>query len=82
MLLVHWWNGSWGRLTRRDVWLEQLDDGRLRVRWRGGAWRDRDGRYVTRSPKVATAVCRALLGDDLSQWRELPVQRQDPGPAT
>lgn len=71
MVLHHWWNGSWGSWTRRDVWLEELTDGRWLVRWRGGDWRDRDGRYVTSSPKTAVAVLRALLGEDLSGWREI-----------
>lgn len=69
-LVTHWWNGTWGTMTRRDVWLEQLDDGRFQVRWRGGDWRDRDGRYITRSPKVAVAAVRALLSTGTG-WREL-----------
>lgn len=71
MLLNHWWNGSWGRLTRRDVWLEELPDGRFLVRWRGGDWWQRDGRYTTRSPKVAVAVLRQLLGEDRSGWQQI-----------
>jgi hypothetical protein len=74
VVLYHWWNGSWGTMTRRDVWLEELDDGRLLIRWHGGDWRDRDGRYVTGRPRVAIAVLRALLDTD-SSWRSLPVGR-------
>jgi hypothetical protein len=71
VLLNHWWNGSWGRLTRRDVWLEELPDGRFLVRWRGGDWWQRDGRYVTRSPRVAVAVLSALLGEDRAGWQQI-----------
>lgn len=72
-LIGHWWNGQWGTLGRRDVWLEQLDDGRFRVRWRGRDWRDRDGQYVTRSAKVAVAAVRSLV-DDGGTWKQLPVR--------
>jgi hypothetical protein len=70
-LVAHWWNGQWGTLNRRDVWLERLDDGRFRVRWRGPDWHDRDGQYTTRSAKVAVAAARALV-DDGGTWKQLP----------
>lgn len=25
-LVEHWWNGLWGRMSRRDVWLYRHDD--------------------------------------------------------
>jgi hypothetical protein len=34
----HWWNGHWGRLARRDVWLDQRPDGVFEIRWSGGDW--------------------------------------------
>ncbi len=73
-LIEHWWNGRWGTLNRRDVWLEQLDDGRFRVRWRSWDWRDRDGQYITRSAKVAVAAVRALVDDGTETWKQLPVR--------
>ncbi|GGM26363.1 hypothetical protein GCM10011608_08840 [Micromonospora sonchi] len=39
-----WWNGSWGRMARRDIWL--LFDGRLwRVRGRLGGDEGREVSY-------------------------------------
>jgi hypothetical protein len=70
VIVYHWWNGSWGSMTRRDVWLETLDHGRFLIRWHGGAWRDRDGRYTTSSPAAAEAAIRALLVADQS-WKEI-----------
>lgn len=71
--IARWWNGSWGTGTRRDIWLEQLPDGRYRVRWRGGDWTDRDGRYITSSAWVALLVCHELLGGP-GTWREISVR--------
>ncbi len=34
-IVERWWNGSWGRLTRRDIWL-RTDDHRWRVEVRQG----------------------------------------------
>lgn len=70
VLICHWWNRSWGTMTRRDVWLERLPDGRFLIRWHGGAWTDRDGRYTARRPEVAIAVLRALLVPD-QPWKEI-----------
>jgi hypothetical protein len=60
-LLAHWWNGSWGTTARRDVWVEQRDDGRFQVR-------DRDGRYV--HPAVAAWAVQELLGD-MAGWQRM-----------
>ncbi len=73
-LIAHWWNQRWGSIGRRDVWLERLDDGRFQVRWRGGAWADRDGRYVTASAAVAVSAVRDLLESHDADWRQLPVR--------
>jgi hypothetical protein len=69
--LAHWWNGSAQPATRRDVWVERLDDDRYRVRWRGGDWCDRDGLHVTASRQAAWDAVRALLGDEPDSWRRL-----------
>jgi len=82
-VLEHWWNGSWGTMTRRDVWLEADDAGPLlRVRWRGGDWRDRDGIFDTTEPRVAVVVLVELLGERPADngWQRLTVGRaQDSG---
>jgi hypothetical protein len=61
--LAHWWNGAWGGMVRKDVWVELLDDGRYDVHWHGGDWRDRDGHYRTRDRHVAWWAVRELIGD-------------------
>lgn len=67
--LGHWWNGSWGRLARRDVFLYR-DGGRWIVQAReGGA----DGRSAWREHSSESAardhVARLLSPGD--GWREL-----------
>lgn len=75
-LLGQWWNQSWGTMTRCDVWLEQLDDGRLQVRWRGGDWWDRDGCLRTADATVALDALRSLMGEQPEVWRDLSPRRE------
>ncbi|WP_431902208.1 hypothetical protein [Micromonospora chalcea] len=65
-----WWNGVWGRLARRDVWLVR------QTRWtvvaRTG---DTDTGKVLRwefetEPEALTMVERLLRADTGGQWRE------------
>ncbi|MER7474891.1 hypothetical protein [Micromonospora sp. NPDC000018] len=65
-----WWNGIWGRLARRDVWLIR------RTRWtvvaRTG---DTETGKVLRwecetEPEALRMVERLLRADSAGQWRE------------
>ena len=68
------WNGLWGNLTRRWVWLELLDDGRYQVRWRGGDFTDRDGSLRTSDSVAAVNALEQLLTTEvIGEWREVPV---------
>jgi hypothetical protein len=71
MLWGHWWNGSWGRWQRCNIWLEQLDDGCYLVRWSGGDWTDREGRYINPSPILALVAVGELLQSGPGKWREI-----------
>jgi hypothetical protein len=67
--LALWWNGSWGgKLVRRDVWVELLDDGRFQVRWRGAECTDRDGTLWTDNKLKAWSVVKELIGDG-TEWK-------------
>jgi hypothetical protein len=71
-----WWNGSWSRLTRRDVYMRNAADGRWQVELRRGG---PDGRVRTRvfdSEPEAVDWIESAVVDPGSGWRE--VQR-DPG---
>ncbi len=74
--LAHWWNGHWGYLVRRDVWLDRRPDGVFEIRWSGGDWGERspahrEGKCWRSTPQGALAALRSLLGDDLSAWKDL-----------
>lgn len=65
-----WWNGVWGRLTRRDVWL--VRETRWTVMARAG---DAESGKVLRwefdsEPDALQMVDRLLRADTAGRWRE------------
>ncbi len=65
-----WWNGIWGRLTRRDVWL--VRETRWTVMARAG---DTESGKVLRwefdsEPEALQMVDRLLRADTAGRWRE------------
>lgn len=66
----HYWNGSWGRLARRDILVyENGGQWILEVRVGGADGRSRWFEYD--GEEAAQHRLRALLAEDES-WRELP----------
>lgn len=65
--LASFWNGSWGSMTSRRVWVDVREDGRYDVRWRGGDWRDRDGWLTTDEDGMLDALAQLL--DSNSEWK-------------
>jgi hypothetical protein len=69
----HWWNGNWGRLARRDVYL-RTDGDQWYVEQRAGGVDGVSRWYEFDREEAAYDVIRALLaGTD--DWRDL-----SPGP--
>jgi hypothetical protein len=65
----HWWNGKWGRLTRKDVFL-RVDGDRWYVEQRAGTVEPVRRFYEFGNEDEAYDAVRALLaGSD--EWREL-----------
>lgn len=65
----HWWNGKWGRLARRDVYL-RADADRWHVEQRAGGAEGVSRYYEYDDEDTALERVRALLaGTD--GWREL-----------
>ncbi len=72
--VAHWWNGAWGHLAKRHVWVYQLTDGRLLVCWYGGDWSDRLGFRIEATTDAADVVVAALLADRPqrgARWRDV-----------
>lgn len=66
--IAWWWNGSWGAMTRRDVWLEQhRETAQFRVRWRLG---DDEDEQLCANAELAIYTLKLLLGEDKSVWHE------------
>ncbi|MEV6928226.1 hypothetical protein AB0M46_27560 [Dactylosporangium sp. NPDC051485] len=66
-----WWNGSWSRLTRRDVFVRNAADGRWQVELRRGG---PEGRVRTRtfgSELEAVGWIEAAVVDPDGGWREI-----------
>jgi hypothetical protein len=75
-----WWNGIWGRLARRDIWLIRQTRWLVRAR-QGDA---ESGRvlwwhYDTRQQAEAM-VERLIQADGSGSWRELPTDTRQPDP--
>ena len=67
----HWWNGRWGRLARRDVFL-RVDADRWYVEQRAGGAEGVSHLHECDTEEQAYEVVRALLaGSD--DWREVSV---------
>jgi hypothetical protein len=65
----HWWNGHWGRLARRDVFL-RTDGDQWLVEQRAGGSEGRSRFFEFASEDDAYDVVRVLL-DGHDDWREL-----------
>jgi hypothetical protein len=68
-MAVHgrWWNGSWGRMARRDTWL--LHDGhRWRVRGRLGGAEGREVVYEYDDEASARAMVDRMMRTSAGTW--------------
>ncbi|MCW2643877.1 MAG: hypothetical protein JWP76_6183 [Dactylosporangium sp.] len=65
----HWWNGTWGRLARHDIYLYE-DGGRWLVEAREGGADGRSRWYGYEDEDAATECVRGLLADS-PHWRQM-----------
>ena len=66
-LLEHWWNGLWGGMTRRDVFLRQNPGGLWEVEYRQHG-RSRHVEYLS-VEAARLAMAELLTGP--GQWKRL-----------
>ncbi|MFE9651568.1 hypothetical protein [Micromonospora sp. NPDC006431] len=69
-LVARWWNNSWGRLTRRDVWLA------CEVRWHvvaraGDSESGKVLQWEFDTEDEARQMVKRLVQADGGQWREM-----------
>ena len=65
----HWWNGTWGRLVRRDLYLYE-DGGRWIVEARLGGAEGRSRWFEYDDEDSALECVRGLLTES-NEWREI-----------
>lgn len=65
-----WWNGAWGRMARRDIWL-MSDDDRWRVRGRVGGDEGREVNYQFDEEASARAMVERMMKTSVGRWRDL-----------
>jgi hypothetical protein len=70
-----WWNGIWGRLARRDIWLARRTHWQVRAR-QGDSESGRELLWQFDSEAEARAMVQRLIrAGGPGSWRELPVDR-------
>jgi hypothetical protein len=71
-----WWNGSWSRLTRRDVFVRNAADGRWQVELRRGGpeGRVRTRAFGTESEAVEWIEAAVLVVEP--NWREIAAAKR------
>ena len=65
----HYWNGKWGRLARRDIYVRS-DGSAWQVEQRAGGAEGISEFYERADIESTNALLVELLGDQ-SEWREL-----------
>ncbi|MFU8871035.1 hypothetical protein [Micromonospora sp. SL4-19] len=69
-VLGRYWNGSWGRMARRDVWL--LSDRQLwRVRGRIGGDEGQEVSYDFPDEASARSMVDRMMKTSAGAWRDL-----------
>jgi hypothetical protein len=78
-LVGRWWNGKWGRLVRRDIWLTSESVWHVRAR-QGDAETGRELQWRCSTEEEARAMVERLMrADQPADWRDLTdVTRRSP----
>jgi hypothetical protein len=70
-LLGRWWNGRWGRLTRRDIWLKLDQTWRVEARTGDGDAKVWSHDYATEADALAAIVAMMDRTGGREEWRLL-----------
>ena len=69
-LVGRWWNGHWGRMARRDIWLSRAG-GDWHVRARDGAGGGREVHYDFDREYEARAMVERLIAAAPGGWKDI-----------
>jgi hypothetical protein len=69
-LVQRWWNGRFGRLARRDVWLEQGTVWRVRARQGDGDSPMKTWTFTNRA-EADVLVQRLVTAEPADGWRDI-----------
>lgn len=76
--LGRWWNGIWGRLARRDIWLGRQTRWQVRAR-QGDSETGREMVWSFDNETDARAmVDRLMRAEGAGTWQELPIPSLPP----
>lgn len=82
VIVERWWNGTWGSLARRDVWLWRTADGGWRVELSLGGLDDGVREHEDFDDEAAARVfLDRALAQGGSGWRRLDTERRESGPS-
>jgi hypothetical protein len=69
-MVSHWWNGTWGRLARLDVYL-RMERPRWEVELREGGAEGRSHRWTFDSETEAAAFVERALAAKQTDWKKM-----------
>lgn len=69
-LVGRWWNGRWGRLARRDIWLHETTVWRVQRR-RGDGDSDQVKEWQFTSERAAREFVDRLIDTGGDGWRDI-----------
>jgi hypothetical protein len=82
-----WWNGRWGKLARRDIWLKLDQTWRVEARQGDGDSKVWTHQYRTEADALAAIAAMMERTGGPDEWRLLsdppnPINRDRPGDTT
>ena len=78
-LVGRWWNGQWGRMGRRDVWLRRRTTWEVEAR-QGEADDGKSQRWDFTDEETALDMVHRLMTTAGGEWKDLTGISAKPGP--
>lgn len=69
--IQHWWNGTWGRLARRDIYLRSQTVWRVELRQGGAEGRTKEWTFDSEA-QARELIDQAIAAGQSGVWRQVP----------